>query len=69
MSHFGQPLRTEMGATILSDLSRQCLARRISDQTTLIAGVEVWETTRNRVGSRFNTQFTTQLSQISPQFE
>ena len=41
-------------------LSRQCLARRISDQTTLAAEVEEWETTRNGVGSKCHWQFTSQ---------
>ena len=40
----------------LSVLSRQCLARRISDQTELAAEIKAWETARNGVGSRCNWQ-------------
>ena len=43
----------------LSVLSRQCLARRISDQTELADETEAWETTRNSVGTGCNWQFTT----------
>ena len=44
----------------LSVLSRQCLARRVPDQTFRAADVEARRTARNDVGSRFNWQFTTQ---------
>ena len=44
----------------LSVLSRQCLARRVPDQTFRATDVEAWRTARNDVGSRFNWQFTTQ---------
>ena len=43
----------------LSVLSRQCLARRIPNQTELADAVEALETTRNGTGSRRNWQFTT----------
>ena len=45
----------------LSVLSRQCLARRVPDQTFRAAvDVEARRTARNDVGSRYNWQFTTQ---------
>ena len=58
----------------LSVLSRQCLARRIPDQTELADEIKAWETTRNSVGSGCNWQFTTQdartkLSHLYPQVE
>ena len=58
----------------LSVLSRQCLARRIPDQTKLADEIEAWETTRNSVGSGCKWQFTTQdartkLSHLYPQVE
>ena len=58
----------------LSVLSRQCLARRIPNQTELTAEVEAWETNRNGVGSGCNWQFTTQgarkkLKQLYPEVE
>ena len=58
----------------LSVLGRQCLARRIPDQTTLAAEVDAWKTTRNDVSLKCNWQFTTQdartkLSQLYPQIE
>ena len=58
----------------LSVLSRQCLARRIPDQTELADEIKAWETTRNSVGSGCNWQFTTQdartkLLHLYPQVE
>ena len=58
----------------LSVLSRQCLARRIPDQTELADEIKASETTRNSVGSGCNWQFTTQdartkLSHLYPQVE
>ena len=56
----------------LSVLSRQCLARRIPDKTTLADEIKAWETTRNGVGAKCNWQFTTEdartkLSRLYPQ--
>ena len=38
----------------LSVLSRQCLARRIPDKTTLADEIKAWETARNGVGAKCN---------------
>jgi hypothetical protein len=43
----------------LSVLSRQCLARRISDKETLSAEVSAWETSRNDVKVQIDWQFKT----------
>jgi hypothetical protein len=43
----------------LSVLSRQCLARRISDKETLSAEVSAWETSRNDVKVQIDWQFRT----------
>ena len=56
----------------LSALARQCLDRRIPDQTSLVAEVGAWKTARNDICARGNWQFTTQddrtkLSQLYPQ--
>jgi hypothetical protein len=43
----------------LSVLSRQCLARRISDKETLSAEVSAWESSRNNVKVQIDWQFRT----------
>ena len=44
--------------------TRQCLARRIPDQTDLAAKIEAWETTQNGVGSKCDWKLTTQDARI-----
>ena len=48
----------------LSVLSRQCLARRISDKETLSAEVSAWETARNDVKVQIDWQFKTSDARI-----
>jgi hypothetical protein len=48
----------------LSVLSRQCLDRRIPDQTTLITEVAAWEAERNASGATVNWRFTTADARI-----
>ncbi len=48
----------------LSVLSRQCLARRISDKQTLSAEVSAWETSRNDVKVQIDWQFKTDDARI-----
>ena len=48
----------------LSVLARQCLARRIPDQETLVAEVSAWEQKRNAAQTTIHWQFTTQDARI-----
>ena len=48
----------------LSVLSRQCLKRRIPDQTTLQAEVAAWESQRNAAASTVKWRFTTADARI-----
>jgi hypothetical protein len=48
-----------MAETELSVLSRQCLNRRIEDQSTLTSEVANWQAVRNSQGAAANWQFTT----------
>jgi hypothetical protein len=48
----------------LSVLSRQCLNRRLPDQSTLKHEVAAWETQRNDVASTVNWRFTTADARI-----
>jgi hypothetical protein len=48
----------------LSVLSRQCLARRISDKETLSAELSAWETARNNVKVQIDWQFKTSDARI-----
>lgn len=48
----------------LSVLSRQCLARRIADATTLEDEVVAWEQARNATTAKVNWQFTTDDARI-----
>jgi transposase len=48
----------------LSVLSRQCLARRISDKETLSAELSAWETARNDVKVQIDWQFKTSDARI-----
>ena len=49
-----------MAETELSVLSRQCLNRRIEDQTILKREVACWQADRNTLGAAANWQFTSQ---------
>jgi len=53
-----------MAETELSVLSRQCLNRRIEDQTTLTSEVAIWQADRNTQGAAANWQFTTKDARI-----
>lgn len=58
----------------LSHLSRQCLARRISDQTTLKKEVTAWYKERNKKEVKVNWQFTVEdarikLKKLYPMYE
>ena len=44
----------------LSHLSRQCLAGRIEDKTTLLKEVHAWNTKRNASNAKAHWQFTTE---------
>ena len=48
----------------LSVLSRQCLARRIADRSTLEREIAAWTTARNAAASRVDWQFTTTDARI-----
>ncbi|MFH2102875.1 MAG: IS630 family transposase, partial [Chloroflexota bacterium] len=48
----------------LSVLSRQCLARRISNKETLSAEVSAWENSRNNVKVQIDWQFKTDDARI-----
>ena len=48
----------------LSVLARQCLARRIPDQETLVQEVEAWQSSRNQAQVKVNWQFTTADARI-----
>lgn len=48
----------------LSILSRQCLNRRIPDQTTLKSEIEAWESQRNAVRSKMEWRFTTEDARV-----
>jgi hypothetical protein len=57
----------------LAVLSTQCLDRRISDKTDLIAEVAAWEKRRNTLHAKADWQFTTanarvKLARLYPQF-
>jgi hypothetical protein len=49
----------DMAETELSVLTKQCLDRRIADQTTLTSEVAAWETQRNDDEAKIDWQFTT----------
>ena len=58
----------------LSVLARQCVNRRIADQTTLEAEVAAWERVRNAVRTTIDWQFTTsdarvKLKRLYPNYE
>ena len=53
-----------MAETELSVLCRQCLNRRIEDQSTVSSEITGWETSRNKVLSTINWQFTTDDARI-----
>jgi hypothetical protein len=53
-----------MAETELSVLSRQCLNRRIEDQTTLTSEVATWQADRNTLEAAANWRFTTQDARI-----
>ena len=48
----------------LSILSRQCLDRRIPDQSTLKFEIEAWESQRNAAGSVMDWRFTTEDARV-----
>ena len=48
----------------LSVLSRQCLSRRIADQSTLQQEIQTWQTLRNEQGATVKWQFTTDDARI-----
>jgi hypothetical protein len=63
-----------MAETEFSVLSRQCLDRRIGDETTLIQEITAWEDRRNKAEATVNWQFTTndariKLKKLYPSFE
>jgi len=49
----------------LSVLGRQCLAHRMSDDTTLMREVAAWEAARNRADAVVNGRFTTDDARIN----
>ena len=49
----------DMAETELSTLTRQCLARRIPDRSTLDREVTAWEKSRNEAEATVDWQFTT----------
>ena len=53
-----------MAETELSVLSRQCLNRRIEDQTFLTSEVAVWQVDRNTKGAAANWRFTSEDARI-----
>ena len=48
----------------LSVLSRECLSRRIADQTTLKQEIQTWQSRRNQQGATVKWQFTTDDARI-----
>lgn len=48
----------------LNVLTRQCLSRRIPDQSTLAAEVDAWQTERNRQQKGVDWQFTTEKARV-----
>ena len=48
----------------LSVLSRECLCRRIADQTTLKQEIQTWQSRRNKQGATVKWQFTTDDARI-----
>ena len=63
----------DMAESELAVLSTQCLDRRISDKTDLIAEVAAWEKRRNTLHAKADWQFTTaaarvKLARLYPQF-
>jgi hypothetical protein len=63
----------DMAESELAVLSTQCLDRRISDKTDLIAQVAAWERRRNTLHAKADWQFTTadarvKLARLYPQF-
>ena len=63
----------DMAESELAVLSTQCLDRRISDKTDLIAQVAAWEKRRNTLHAKADWQFTTadarvKLARLYPQF-
>ena len=53
-----------MAETELSVLSRQCLNRRIEDQTFLTSEVAAWQVDRNTKGAAANWRFTSEDARI-----
>lgn len=56
-----------MAETELSILSRQCLARRIGEASTLVTEVAAWETARNAAKRKVRWHFTTKDARIKLQ--
>ncbi len=53
-----------MAETELSVLTKQCLNRRLADQTTLVHETPAWEASRNNARCRIDWQFTTENARI-----